>query len=221
MAIMRLGLGLLLFVCASVPADVYKYTDASGNVVFTDKPVEGRGLKLEWKRTTARLVEENKRHLFAYRKVPKNAPPSLGKSAKERRAQLEGLIHQTALRHRLPPELLHAVIRAESAYNPSAVSSAGAIGLMQLMPGTAERYHVPDIWDPAANLDGGAAYLRDLLDLFDKDLRLALAGYNAGENAVIRHGRNIPPYPETQTYVRKVLQFLWAEQASLGQLSMR
>jgi soluble lytic murein transglycosylase-like protein len=87
---------------------------------------------------------------------------------------------------------------------------------MQLMPGTAKRYRVKDIWDPADNLRGGARYLRDLLDMFDNDLRLALAAYNAGENAVIKYGNRIPPYPETQRYVRKVLQFLWAERGSAG-----
>jgi soluble lytic murein transglycosylase-like protein len=121
-----------------------------------------------------------------------------------------------ARQHDLYPELLHAVIRTESAYNPAALSSAGAVGLMQLMPGTAKRYGVPDIWDPVENLRGGARYLRDLLDLFGNDLRLALAAYNAGENAVIKYGNRIPPYPETQRYVRKVLQFLWAERTSAG-----
>jgi soluble lytic murein transglycosylase-like protein len=110
------------------------------------------------------------------------------------------------------PELLHAVIRAESAYQPNALSHAGACGLMQLMPATAARFRVRNIWDPAENIEGGATYLRFLMDLFDNDLRLALAGYNAGENAVKRYGNQIPPYPETQNYVRKVLQFLWAEQ---------
>ena len=75
------------------------------------------------------------------------------------------------------------------------------------MPGTAARYNVGDIWDPADNVRGGAAYLRDLLEMFDQDLRLALAGYNAGENAVIKYGRKIPPYPETQQYVERVLRF--------------
>jgi soluble lytic murein transglycosylase-like protein len=126
------------------------------------------------------------------------------------------LIEMVAGQHNLYPELLHAVIRTESAYNPSAVSSAGATGLMQLMPGTAKRYSVKDIWDPVDNLRGGAKYLRDLLDMFGNDLRLALAAYNAGENAVIKYGNRIPPYPETQRYVRKVLQFLWAERTSAG-----
>ncbi len=110
------------------------------------------------------------------------------------------------------PELLHAVIRAESAYQPNALSHAGACGLMQLMPATAKRFKVQNIWDPAENIEGGATYLRFLMDLFGNDLRLALAGYNAGENAVKRYDNQIPPYSETQNYVRKVLQFLWAEQ---------
>jgi soluble lytic murein transglycosylase-like protein len=84
------------------------------------------------------------------------------------------------------------------------------------MPGTAARYNVADIWDPAQNVRGGAAYLRDLLDMFDQDLRLALAGYNAGENAVLKYDRQIPPYAETQQYVRKVLQFLWAERSPVA-----
>ena len=98
------------------------------------------------------------------------------------------------------------MVTAESAYDPVAVSSAGAVGLMQLMPGTAERYGVRNRRDPRQNVLGGVRYLRDLLVQFD-DLTLALAAYNAGENAVIRYGNRIPPYPETQNYVRKVLTF--------------
>jgi soluble lytic murein transglycosylase-like protein len=82
----------------------------------------------------------------------------------------------------------------------------GASGLMQLMPETARRYHVTDIWDPKQNLSGGARYLRDLLAMFNNNLGLALAAYNAGENAVIQHGNRIPPYPETRSYVPRVMQ---------------
>ena len=97
-------------------------------------------------------------------------------------------------------------MRAESAYDPHAVSKAGAVGLMQLMPGTARRYGVTDRRDPRENLTGGVRYLRDLLIQFN-DVVLALAAYNAGEFAVIEHGRRVPPYPETRAYVRKVLTF--------------
>ena len=111
-----------------------------------------------------------------------------------------------AARYRLDRHLVHAVIRAESAYNPEAVSRAGAVGLMQLMPATAERFGVKNRRDPADNLRGGMLYLRHLMLLFD-DIPLALAAYNAGEGAVSRYGNKIPPYKETQTYVRRVLSF--------------
>ena len=89
------------------------------------------------------------------------------------------------------------------------MSKKGAVGLMQLMPGTAERYGVRDRYNPRDNLFGGTRYLRDLLVMF-RNVPLALAAYNAGENAVIRYGRKIPPYPETQTYVRRVLKYYLA-----------
>lgn len=116
---------------------------------------------------------------------------------------IESVAEETLLR----PELLHAVIRAESAYDPDAVSSKGAVGLMQLMPATAKRYGVTNRNDPKQNLRGGASYLKDLLVMFDFDLKLAVAAYNAGENAVIRSGNKIPNYRETQNYVAKVMRF--------------
>jgi soluble lytic murein transglycosylase-like protein len=103
--------------------------------------------------------------------------------------------------------LVHAVISAESGYNKSAVSRTGARGLMQLMPATAERYGVQNIMDPTENIIGGVKYLRDLLALFQGNLELAVAAYNAGENAVIRYGNRVPPYAETLGYVPKVLAY--------------
>lgn len=126
----------------------------------------------------------------------------------ERRARYAGLIEAAAERHRLDPELVHAVIRAESAYDPRARSPAGACGLMQLMPATAQRFAVRDVWDPAQNIEGGVAFLRVLIDRFEGDLKLVLAAYNAGEGAVARYGNSIPPYRETQQYVRRVLGYL-------------
>ena len=99
------------------------------------------------------------------------------------------------------------MISVESSYNPKAVSNKGAAGLMQLMPGTAKRYGVADAFDPAQKLRGGANYLRDLLKLFDSDVSLALAAFNAGEDAVMKHGNRIPPYRETLRYVPKVLDY--------------
>lgn len=123
------------------------------------------------------------------------------------RRQLSGHILRIAAKHKLDPHLLHAVISAESAFNPKAVSHAGAMGLMQLMPGTAKRFGVQNPFDPVSNINGGARYLRWLLTKFKNDVSLALAGYNAGEGAVIKYGHKIPPYKETQTYVGRVLKF--------------
>jgi hypothetical protein len=113
------------------------------------------------------------------------------------------LIYTLAPQYGLPPELVLAVVQVESNYNANARSEKNAQGLMQLIPETATRFGVTDVWDPEQNLRGGMAYLRWLLNYFDGDTRLALAGYNAGENAVLRH-RGIPPYPETQAYVRRI-----------------
>ncbi len=244
---------LLILIAASAAtamppamADVFKYVDQAGNVVFSDKPLEHPGLTLEWKRTGQTLVAENRLQSEQLRERQRQAAAKLqasldlrryqwsggsprwgsavaplsglkpDASLRERRAHYHHLIDQTARQYELWPELLHAVIRTESAYRADALSSAGASGLMQLMPGTAERFKVRDIWDPVENVQGGARYLRFLMDMFHSDLRLALAAYNAGENAVKRYGNNIPPFPETQDYVRKVLRFLHAEREALS-----
>mgnify|MGYP006291823431 FL=1 len=127
-----------------------------------------------------------------------------------RRDRYAPIIAAAATRHGVDPSLVHAVIRAESAYRPRAQSHAGACGLMQLMPATAKRFGVRDIWDPEQNIEGGVAYLRFLQDLFAGDIRLALAAYNAGEGAVAKYGNRIPPYRETRAYVRRVLEYLGA-----------
>jgi soluble lytic murein transglycosylase-like protein len=106
----------------------------------------------------------------------------------------------------LEPQLLVAVISTESGFRAKAVSAKGAQGLMQLMPATARRLGVTDPFDPEQNVRGGARYLTELLRLFNGDLPLALAAYNAGENAVLKHGRAIPPYPETRQYVARVME---------------
>ena len=119
----------------------------------------------------------------------------------------DDLIHSAAAQHGVRPEFVRAVIQTESQFDARAVSSVGAQGLMQLMPATARRFGVSDSFDPRQNIFGGVRYLRWLLDKFAGDLTLASAGYNAGENAVVRHG-GIPPYKETQHYVRKVMAIL-------------
>lgn len=120
------------------------------------------------------------------------------------------LVNRIATEEGLDPRLVHAIVAAESAYNAAAVSPKNAVGLMQLIPATAERFGLPrdQRHDPEANLRAGSRYLKWLLAYFDNDLALAVAGYNAGEGAVNRYGRRIPPYPETQTYVRRVRHFM-------------
>ena len=113
---------------------------------------------------------------------------------------LEAAVARIAAEHELPPQLIHSVIKVESNYNPYAVSSKGALGIMQLVPETARRFGVKNVFNPEENIQGGAKYLRYLLDLFDGSYPLALAAYNAGEAAVARYG-GIPPYPETRNYV--------------------
>jgi soluble lytic murein transglycosylase-like protein len=120
-------------------------------------------------------------------------------------AKFAPLVRGAASKYGLDPWLLHAVIRAESGYDPYAVSPQGAIGLMQLLPGTAERFGVEDPFDPRQNVYAGARYLRDLLAMFGNNLELALAAYNAGEGAVLRAGRQVPKMRETLAYIPRVL----------------
>jgi len=116
----------------------------------------------------------------------------------------EDPVAEAARRYGVDPLLVRAVIRVESAGDPRAVSRKGAAGLMQLMPATAARYGVADRFDPAQNVEAGTRHLRELLDFFNQDLVLALAAYNAGEDAVLRYGRTVPPYAETRRYVARV-----------------
>lgn len=183
---------LLVAVSPATLADVYKYRDAQGHIYLTDKPMQG----------PYRLL---KRISLGGRS--NRAGSDSWAQMRQRRSRVAPLIDAAARTHRVRPALVHAVVRAESAYRTDAVSHKGAVGLMQLMPATARRLGVRDSYDAKQNLYGGTRYLRQLLEQFDYDLRLALAAYNAGENAVIEYGYQVPPYPETQRYVEKVLAF--------------
>lgn len=185
-------LGLCL--CTSAHADIFTYTDAEG-VLHISNVRQGSQYKL-YLRSPATRPQGGQ-----YNAAGPIKPLSL------RRNTYNQFIEAAAQTYALEKEFLHAVINAESGYNPNAVSAKGATGLMQLMPGTARRYGVYNLRDPQENIRGGAQYLRDLLRMFNNDKRLALAAYNAGENAVVKHGYTIPPYAETRDYVPKVMRF--------------
>jgi hypothetical protein len=119
-------------------------------------------------------------------------------------AQVDGYIMDSATRHGLDPLLIYSVMHQESSFKQRAISHKGARGLMQLMPGTAARFGVTNIFDPKQNIEGGSRYMKFLLNRFEGNLSLALAGYNAGEGAVDKYGWRIPPYAETQEYVRRI-----------------
>ena len=213
-----LFMGISGLLVPAVRADVYKFVGRNGQVTYTDSPTH-KGYKL-----VIKTPERNNRpvtiSLGAGRKLG-NAPLSLplslpmpallsgdkGRMMNMRRSQYAEVIQQAAYKHGLDPALLHSVIRAESSYNPGAVSHKGAMGLMQLMPGTAARYGVRNPYDPEENIFGGARYLRDLMGMFGSDVRLAVAAYNAGEQNVIKYGYQVPPFPETRDYVSKVLGY--------------
>jgi hypothetical protein len=198
---------MLISLSQPLCADIYKYEDPQGNLYFTDRPMGKPGYHLLWKSVSG----------------PSSRPSGTSRiniaGMQKNRQRFSSMIDDVARRTRLRPELLHAVVRAESAYDPQARSRTGAMGLMQLMPGTAKRYGVEDTWDPKDNLDGGARYLRDLLAMFKYDLKLALAAYNAGENAVVKYGNRIPPFPETRNYVDQVLAYYLENRTSAGKRS--
>jgi soluble lytic murein transglycosylase-like protein len=165
-------------------ADIYKQVGADGVISFTSSPA-AHGSKL--------VAADHRPPVF----MPSDDSP-------ERFSRYDEYIRQAATLYQIPEELVRAVIRVESDFDPRAVSPANARGLMQLVPETAERMMVTDSFDPRQNIFGGVRYLRVLANLFNGDIELTIAAYNAGENAVIRYG-GIPPFQETQDYVVKVL----------------
>lgn len=182
---------LILFIAAvfvavaagAAHADLYRYVDDKGVVHITNVPTSS---KYRWLMREAGAKALPKKTYF-YRGY-------------------DDMIREAALRHGVDPALAKAVVRAESNFNAQAVSLKDARGLMQLLPETARRLGVKDIHDPAENIDGGVRHLSRLIKLFSSDIRLAIAAYNAGENAVLKWGA-VPPYPETRSYVKRVLLY--------------
>ncbi|EGO63150.1 lytic murein transglycosylase [Acetonema longum DSM 6540] len=124
----------------------------------------------------------------------------------QHRNQVQRMVHATAEKYGVDPKLAVAVAKVESDFSANAVSSAGAVGVMQLMPETARKLNVRNIRDPKENIDGGVRYLKEMLDTFNGDVRKAVAAYNAGPEAVKSY-QDVPPYPETKNYVAKVMSF--------------
>ena len=184
----RTGALLLLLAASARPADaqIFSWLDANGSLVVSNvAPGTNMGV--------ASFEVPETESIRATRYVPP-----------ERSRSFDDLIDEHASRNGVRKDLVRAVIQVESAFNPRAVSNKGAIGLMQLMPATARQFGVSNAFDPNENVRGGVAYLRQLLDRYNGDERLALAAYNAGPGAVDRHGQTVPPFRETRDYVSRV-----------------
>lgn len=190
---------LSLLLSQQVLADIYVYIDNNGNQHFAQRKVNNDyKLLLRSDTNTSQGSFKNwKEKSYSNINLPSNT--ILQK-------KYHALIVEAAHKFQLEPAFIHAVITAESNYQRNAVSRAGAKGLMQLMPITAERFGVDDPFDPKQSIHAGTEYLAKLLREF-KNKKLALAAYNAGEGTVRKYNKNIPPYPETQQYVRKVMDF--------------
>ncbi|MCB0323060.1 MAG: lytic transglycosylase domain-containing protein [Bdellovibrionales bacterium] len=171
---------------------LYSYTSGRGVVTFTSVRPTGKNFRVIQPRSPRRS-----RFVSSGRGTKWIGRPT--------RSKYDELIRQMAVSYKLEPSLVKAVVHAESSFNPRALSPKGAGGLMQLMPATARRFGVSDVYSPVENVVGGVRYLRWLYERFDGNVVHVIAGYNAGENAVSRYG-GIPPYSETQTYVKRVLR---------------
>jgi soluble lytic murein transglycosylase-like protein len=187
-----LGLGLEP---SEASADIYVYTDQNGVTHFSN--VQRAGSKV--------YVKSQGKSARARSGISAVMPSD---RAVDRFSRYDAYIREAATLYQIPVELVRAVIKVESDYDPRAVSHAGAQGLMQLMPETAARMQIRDSFDPRMNILAGTRYLRVLANTFNGDLALTCAGYNAGEGAVVRYG-GIPPYEETQNYVMRVLYFYY------------
>jgi soluble lytic murein transglycosylase-like protein len=180
----------VLFLTSPSSAGIYRYEDEDGVIHFTNCPRDPK-FRLYIRESKEDVGEESRAVSFL-------SPRDL--------KLFDSLIFEYSKKYQVDSALIKAIIRAESGFNPQAISRKGAKGLMQLMPETAVRWNVSNVFNPRENIEGGVRYFKYLLSLFNNDLRLSLAAYNAGENVVFELG-TIPPYRETVDYVRKVLNF--------------
>jgi soluble lytic murein transglycosylase-like protein len=181
---------------------IYRYVEADGTVVYTNVPPKGTQAR------QARKLEGDFRP-----PPPPTAPAKITSETKKNLTAYDELIEESALRYRIPVNLVRAIMHTESAFDPNAISAVGASGLMQLMPQTAREMFVKDIFDARDNIEGGVRYLRVLANEFDGDMVKMVAAYNAGPDAVRKYNGQVPPFAETQAYVRKVLQLYFQYKA--------
>jgi len=188
---------ILLVIFAGCPGVVLAQTPSNYQIDNFDLPnaVQIQTPKVDPATTPKRLI-----HLTSQAINPSLGGFTTGNS------DVDNFIIESGKRNSVDPLLLYSIMHQESTFKARAISPKGARGLMQLMPPTASRFGVTNIWDPKQNIEGGARYMRFLLDLFSGDVRLALAGYNAGEGAVLKYGYQVPPYSETREYVRRIAQ---------------
>jgi hypothetical protein len=175
---------------ARAEGGIYRYVEKDGTIVYTNVPPGG--------------AKKASRLKGTFSEAPATSAPVKGRSRTPE--ELEAHITTAATRYKIPSALVRAIMHTESNFNTTALSPKGASGLMQLMPGTASDMYVRDIFDTRENIEGGVRYLRVLANLFEGDMVKMVAAYNAGPDAVRKYGGQVPPYPETQAYVRKVLQ---------------
>lgn len=190
---------------AALADGIYKYVEKDGTIVYTNVPPSGK---------------KARRLRGTFHPAPNASEPAAAKPLGV--AQYDAFIRAAAIRYRIPENLVRAVMHAESNFDPHALSARGASGLMQLMPETAQQMYVKDIFDVQQNIEGGARYLRVLANQFEGDMVKMLAAYNAGPEALKKFG-GLPPFEETQAYVRKVLQlyFQYKEQSKLATAELR
>ncbi len=180
---------LLVLHASYAYSDVYRYVDENGVVCYTDAPMGKKTVKVMkvQKTSTSKPEKADNSSVYAVRSQ-----------------DYSGFVEQAAAKYEIEPDLIHAVIKTESNGNQRAVSRKGAMGLMQLMPSTANDMNVVNPFNPEENIEGGTKYLKQLLEKFNGDLTLALAAYNAGPKTVEKYG-NVPPISETKQYVKKII----------------
>ena len=202
---------LLLLTCAPALAQSTSYSfdnfDVANGVRIYPEPAKGLAPVPRSRRTVGSATKPERKVIptaLVYPAVADGGKSSALHGYTTGNAQVDSYLVSSGTNNGVDPLLLYSIMHQESSFKLHAVSPKGARGLMQLMPGTAARYGVANIFDPKQNIEGGARYIRFLLDLFDGNIDLALAGYNAGEGAVEKYGWRIPPYAETQEYVRRI-----------------